>query len=271
MRLLSPHSRCLIICPDSDFYIRLRWIIVWAQPSLSTGCSQCLEQMKLSELELSVSAELDLAPYEGEQICLCKSQFEHWDIASAFSATCLYSHFYNPSRLIITKILCHCFATVHSLTNLKMQMNAKSQLNLKRLLLPLSPLLPFFLLCWEKKDTADIKCWWWKSIFQIWGNFKLGPSARDSDITRVAWLICDLRRKSLDSILPLSLQREMNVAAFSSFPISYSNGLSVRGRHSERTGVSAWAQTHLLVLPWSSGPGLGLCDCAESAGGFSPL
>lgn len=32
-----------------------------------------------------------------------------------------------PTRLIIIKILCHCFATVHSLTNLKMQMNAKLQ------------------------------------------------------------------------------------------------------------------------------------------------
>lgn len=137
---------------------------------------------------------------------------------SSFSETWLYSHFYTPSRLIITKFLCHCFATVHSLTNLKMQMNAKLQLNLNRLLLSLCLLLSFFLLCWEKKDTADIKCWWWKSIFQIWGNFKLGPSARDSDITRAAWLIRDLRRNSLDSILPLSLQREMNVAVFSSFP-----------------------------------------------------
>lgn len=97
-------------------------------------------------------------------------------------------------------------------------MNAKLQLNLNHLLLPLSPLLSIFLLCWEKKDTAGIKCWWWKSIFQIWGNFKLGPSARDSDITRVAWLIHDLRRNSLDSILPLSLQREMNAAVSSSFP-----------------------------------------------------
>ena len=33
----------------------------------------------------------------------------------------------HPTRLIIIKILCHCFATVHSLTNLKMQMNAKLQ------------------------------------------------------------------------------------------------------------------------------------------------
>lgn len=30
-----------------------------------------------------------------------------------------------PQGVIIIKILCHCFATVHSLTNLKMQMNAK--------------------------------------------------------------------------------------------------------------------------------------------------
>lgn len=35
--------------------------------------------------------------------------------------------FPHPTRLIIIKILCHCFATVHSLTNLKMQMNAKLQ------------------------------------------------------------------------------------------------------------------------------------------------
>lgn len=35
------------------------------------------------------------------------------------------SPFPHPTRLIIIKILCHCSATVHGLTNLKMQMSAE--------------------------------------------------------------------------------------------------------------------------------------------------
>lgn len=146
-------------------------------------------------------------------VCLCKSQFEHLSTASSLSTTCLHSHFCTPSRLIITKILCHCFATDHSLTNLKMQMNAKLHLNLNCLLLPLF----LFVLLWEKKGRADIKCWWWKSIFQIWGNFEFGPAARNSDIIRAARLIHDLRRNCLDLILPLSFHRGTNAVVFSSF------------------------------------------------------
>jgi hypothetical protein len=55
------------------------------------------------------------------------SYFFQWNGSAAISH--LSSSY--PTRLIIIKILCHCFATVHSLTNLKMQMNAKLQLGLE--------------------------------------------------------------------------------------------------------------------------------------------
>lgn len=114
-----------------------------------------------------------------------------------------------------------------------MQMNAKLQLNLNHLLLPL-PFLFFFSFLYffsfpclgKRKVEQTLNADAGNQSFSA--NFEFGLSARNTDIIRDAQLIHDLRRNDLDLILPLSFHRETNAAAVvSSFTgkLSYSDDL----------------------------------------------
>jgi hypothetical protein len=107
-----------------------------------------------------------------------------------------------PTKLIIIKILCHCFVTVHSLTNLKMQMNAKLQLGLE------------LISCQQTRDSRRYFCSW-KSIFVTWGDLIMAVASLL--MSQDAQMRVDLSSILMDHPSCLSLPLQWHTAALCYF------------------------------------------------------